>query len=83
MPGTPMPAKSAVTKTATPEHEHSEAAGSVKDLVCGMDVDPKEASASGLKVEHDGKTYYFCSEDCKTKFAASPGQYLKAEGGGR
>lgn len=40
-----------------------EQGGMVKDLVCGMDVDPKAPST--LKVQHDGQTYYFCSEHCK------------------
>lgn len=35
-----------------------------KDPMCGMEVDPKTA----LKAEHAGKTYFFCSEDCKTRF---------------
>lgn len=47
------------------------AAATVKDPVCGMDVDPAQA----LKVEHEGKTYYFCSKDCQEKFQKNPAQY--------
>ena len=45
-----------------------------KDVVCGMQVDP--ATAAG-KSDYKGKTYYFCSAGCKTKFDANPSQYVK------
>ena len=48
----------------------------VKDVVCGMDVDPKTAPA---KSEFMGKTYYFCSPGCKKTFDANPAKYA---GGG-
>jgi len=48
------------------------------DPVCGMSVDP--ASAAG-KVDHAGKTYYFCSGDCLGKFRVAPARYIPAEGG--
>ena len=44
-----------------------------KDPVCEMDVDPDEAAAS---YEHKGKTYYFCAEACKEKFAEEPEKFL-------
>ena len=66
----PMPSASKVATRAPAAPE-----GNVKDLVCGMDVNPKEAEAAGLTLRHEGKAYYFCSEDCKTKFQANPGQY--------
>jgi len=44
-----------------------------KDPVCGMTVDPDRAAANSV---HDGKTFYFCCQNCATKFAASPEQYL-------
>src|SRR5512141_2213166 len=43
------------------------------DPVCGMSVDPATAKA---KVEHGGKTYYFCCTGCATKFRADPQKYL-------
>jgi Cu+-exporting ATPase len=46
----------------------------VKDPVCGMMIDP--ASAKG-KSQHEGKTYYFCSEGCKKKFDADPKKYVQ------
>ena len=40
----------------------------VKDPVCGMNIDPVKAEEAGLVVEADGKTYYFCSEECAEEF---------------
>ena len=46
----------------------------VTDPVCKMTID--ESKAAG-KSEYQGKTYYFCAAICKTKFDASPQQYVK------
>lgn len=43
-----------------------------KDPVCGMDVTPETAFASA---EHDGVKFYFCSQDCFTKFKANEHHY--------
>ena len=45
-----------------------------KDVVCGMQIDPAKAAGTS---EYNGKTYYFCSESCKTKFDANPAQYAQ------
>jgi Cu+-exporting ATPase len=45
----------------------------IKDPICGMEVDESKA----LKLQKDGKTYYFCSSSCVTKFKANPEQYLR------
>ena len=45
-----------------------------RDVVCGMQVDPAKAAGSS---EYNGKTYYFCSKSCKTKFDANPAQFAK------
>ena len=47
-------------------------AAKVKDPVCGMEVDPAKAE----KIEKNGKTYYFCSKNCKEKFEKNPAQYM-------
>ena len=47
--------------------------GLVKDVVCGMDVDPRTAKAS---CEHEGQRYYFCCGHCEQKFRAEPQRYL-------
>jgi YHS domain-containing protein len=36
-------------------------------------------TASSPKVEHNGKTYYFCCGGCDQKFAKDPEKYLKAK----
>jgi Cu+-exporting ATPase len=48
-----------------------------KDPVCGMSVDPTKAAG---KVEHGGKTYYFCSKRCAERFAAEPEKFLAVPG---
>jgi Cu+-exporting ATPase len=45
----------------------------VKDPVCGMEIDPKTAHASE---EYEGQKYYFCSAACHERFKADPKQYL-------
>ena len=42
------------------------------DPVCGMTV----AANPDKAVEHDGKTFYFCSRGCVTRFRADPQRYL-------
>lgn len=54
----------------------TKAAQTVKDPVCGMDVDPHTAKH---RAEHQGHTYYFCSAGCRTKFTADPARYLAPE----
>jgi YHS domain-containing protein len=46
----------------------------VKDPVCKMDVDEKEAK---YKSDYKGRTYYFCSSSCKKAFEKEPGKYVK------
>ena len=43
------------------------------DPVCGMETDTKSTE----KTEYEGKTYYFCSEECKEQFLKEPGKYGK------
>jgi YHS domain-containing protein len=47
---------------------------SVKDPVCGMDVEP--GHAGGGNAEHQGTTYWFCDPACRKKFVAEPARYL-------
>ncbi|MFK2919440.1 heavy metal translocating P-type ATPase [Dyella koreensis] len=54
-------------------HHHDHAAHTVKDPVCGMNVDPHSAK---YRAEHEGHTYYFCAERCRAKFVAEPQRYL-------
>jgi Cu+-exporting ATPase len=45
-----------------------------QDPVCGMDVSPNDSRHS----EHEGATYYFCSESCQNKFDQDPVGVLAA-----
>jgi P-type Cu+ transporter len=48
-------------------------ATTVKDPVCGMNVEPSTAKH---KLEHGGGTYYFCCPSCREKFRDHPDDYL-------
>src|SRR5437773_3132299 len=55
-------------------HVHHGSSGrAVKDPVCGMDVDP---AVTVHRYEHNGQTYYFCSQHCLERFRAEPTKYL-------
>jgi P-type Cu+ transporter len=46
-----------------------------RDPVCGMQVEPEKARA---RVDHDGRTYFFCCAGCAEKFKSAPATYLTA-----
>ncbi len=56
------------------EPEEAKDMATVKDVVCGMDIDPNTASS---QMEYQGKTYYFCSSACHDKFIAEPEKYAR------
>jgi len=56
------------------------AAPKQRDPVCGMTIDPSKAAG---KVEHAGKTYYFCSTRCAERFSKEPAKFLAAPGAAR
>lgn len=45
------------------------------DPVCGMEVDQAKATQAGRVSVHRGETLYFCSDQCKKLFDATPAQY--------
>jgi YHS domain-containing protein len=47
-----------------------------KDPVCGMSV---KIAGAAHTAEYLGKTYYFCSEDCKTAFLKEPAKFASKE----
>jgi len=51
---------------------HNSSERAVKDPVCGMDVDP---AVTVHRYEHNGQTYYFCSQHCLERFHAEPTKY--------
>jgi len=49
----------------------------VKDPVCGMEVEPQNASASTV---YAGHVFYFCAPGCKEQFEKDPGRYILKAG---
>ncbi|OGK21688.1 hypothetical protein A2866_04465 [Candidatus Roizmanbacteria bacterium RIFCSPHIGHO2_01_FULL_39_8] len=45
----------------------------VKDLVCGMSVDPKTTKYHSV---YNQKHFYFCSESCKKQFDEKPEDFI-------
>jgi YHS domain-containing protein len=43
------------------------------DPVCGMDVDPVKGKTE--HIERAGKTYFFCSAECRRQFVEKPEDY--------
>jgi P-type Cu+ transporter len=61
-------------------HDHAAshaAAGTVKDPVCGMTVDPLTAKQ---RASFEETTFHFCSAGCKAKFEANPARYVADAG---
>lgn len=44
----------------------------VTDPVCGMQI---RAEGAAAREEHDGQTFYFCSQACHDTFVADPHRY--------
>ena len=47
-----------------------------KDPICGMEVDQNTPAA---RTEHQGESYYFCSNNCKQQFESEPELYIQHE----
>ncbi|MEQ8322060.1 MAG: heavy metal translocating P-type ATPase [Rhodospirillales bacterium] len=54
------------------EHTHGKL---TRDPVCGMEID---VTADKPSTEYHDHQFYFCSKGCKSKFLASPSNYLTA-----
>src|SRR5215831_1808822 len=55
------------------DHDTDHASHTVRDVVCGMTVDP---ATSKHRFDYRGETFHFCSAGCRTKFSADPEKYL-------
>ncbi len=71
--GAPLPATAPKVEVREQKTQKEEAMATVKDPVCGMDIDPNNAAATE---EHQDKTYHFCSAACHDKFKAEPPRYV-------
>jgi Cu+-exporting ATPase len=60
-----------------PDEEMADAVTLVRDVVCGMMIDP--AAAAG-RSDYRGQTYYFCAAVCKQRFDGAPGQFVRSRG---
>jgi YHS domain-containing protein len=45
-----------------------------KDVVCGAEIDRDRAAGS---FDYQGKTYHFCSEQCRDVFKGDPASFIK------
>ncbi len=45
-----------------------------KDPVCGMDVSEEDVKGTA---QHEGKSYEFCSADCREEFVENPERYTR------
>jgi YHS domain-containing protein len=45
----------------------------VKDVVCGMTIDPETAAATS---KYKGQTYYFCAWGCRVAFDKDPEKFI-------
>ncbi len=62
-------------RVEVPERKKEEEMATVRDPVCGMDIDP--ATAAGSE-EYEGSTYYFCSQGCLERFRERPQDFATA-----
>ena len=46
-----------------------------RDAVCGMNIDEDRSRAAGYLKEYRGKTYFFCSSECRDEFVKTPERY--------
>ena len=65
------------TQPRAAAHEHDTKDAPAIDPICGMNVDPSRAAG---KHEHNGQTYYFCSQHCLAKFKEDPEKVLAQQG---
>jgi len=53
--------------------------GMSRDPVCDQPVSEAKAAREGRTEEYLGKTYFFSSDDCKSRFAKEPKKYIAGE----
>ena len=55
-------------------YEHGEHGMVYRDPVCGMSTDKADEY---IRYDHEGRTYYFCSEHCLARFKQDPQAFTK------
>ena len=61
------------THSTRRNYQNTDGGQPVRDPVCGMEVVPDRAAGS---VDHEGRTYYFCSRRCVERFRETPARFL-------
>jgi Cu+-exporting ATPase len=51
------------------KHEHGDYGKGYRDPVCGMSTDRE---GEYIRHDHEGRSYYFCSEHCLARFKQDP-----------
>ncbi|MFP5343963.1 MAG: YHS domain-containing protein [Candidatus Limnocylindria bacterium] len=64
----------AIDDRASKETEMREPTVIVVDPVCGMAIDADQA----IRLDHEGRTYYFCDPVCVDTFRDEPGRWTQA-----
>jgi YHS domain-containing protein len=80
----PAPAASSTAPASSPVSSSADARGIVAPgeakvgdkTLCMISKEEFVVKADSPKVEHEGKTYYFCCSGCEAKFKADPKKYL-------
>jgi Cu(I)/Ag(I) efflux system membrane fusion protein len=49
-----------------------------RDVVCGMNIDEDRSRAAGYLKEHQGKTYFFCTPECRDDFVKTPERFISS-----
>lgn len=73
---TPAPAAPAAAATKDPSLKLPGEAKPGDKTTCPVSGEEFVVEATSPKVEHDGKTYYFCCSGCDKKFQANPAKYV-------
>jgi Cu+-exporting ATPase len=72
----PLPEAGEPVAEVVVEVKEEERMATVRDPVCGMDVDPAQAAGSE---RYGDETYYFCSTSCLERFREDPARYVGRE----
>src|SRR5687768_8373440 len=75
--GTSFKGNAGSSSMATIQHDAHSEVTEVLDPVCGMTISPADAVG---QVDHAGRTYYFCSENCMKRFSGDPAAFLGSGG---
>jgi len=73
----PQPTAQAPPPAASPAAQPAGAPASGEDMASCPVLGTTMPKSQMIPVEHEGKTYYMCCQDCVTKFKADPKKYIE------